>query len=191
MTNENKTENVVEENVVNMDTVVDNSAEENSTELTEVEKLTAERDEWKDKSYRLAAEMENVKKRTEKDITDAKKYGVTSFARELLDVQDNLERALAVLEETDVAEDKKKPMVEGVTMVKSQLVKAFDRVQIKKIEATGQKLNPELHQAVMQIPSEEEAGTVVQEIQAGYMIADRLLRPAMVGVAVAKPEQEV
>ncbi|MAF31789.1 MAG: nucleotide exchange factor GrpE [Magnetococcales bacterium] len=190
MTNENKTENVVEENVVNMDTVVDNSAEENSTELTEVEKLTAERDEWKDKSYRLAAEMENVKKRTEKDITDAKKYGVTSFARELLDVQDNLERALAVLEETDVAEDKKKPMVEGVTMVKSQLVKAFDRVQIKKIEATGQKLNPELHQAVMQIPSEEEAGTVVQEIQAGYMIADRLLRPAMVGVAVAKPEQE-
>ena len=151
MTNENKTENVVEENVVNMDTVVDNSAEENSTELTEVEKLTAERDEWKDKSYRLAAEMENVKKRTEKDITDAKKYGVTSFARELLDVQDNLERALAVLEETDVAEDKKKPMVEGVTMVKSQLVKAFDRVQIKKIEATGQKLNPELHQAVMQI----------------------------------------
>jgi len=173
-----------------MDTVVDNSAEENSTELTEVEKLTAERDEWKDKSYRLAAEMENVKKRTEKDITDAKKYGVTSFARELLDVQDNLERALAVLEETDVAEDKKKPMVEGVTMVKSQLVKAFDRVQIKKIEATGQKLNPELHQAVMQIPSEEEAGTVVQEIQAGYMIADRLLRPAMVGVAVAKPEQE-
>ena len=191
MTNENKTENVVEENVVNMDTVVDNSTEENSTELTEVEKLTAERDEWKDKSYRLAAEMENVKKRTEKDITDAKKYGVTSFARELLDVQDNLERALAVLEETDVAEDKKKPMVEGVTMVKSQLVKAFDRVQIKKIEATGQKLNPELHQAVMQIPSEEEAGTVVQEIQAGYMIADRLLRPAMVGVAVAKPEQEV
>ncbi|MEC8467538.1 MAG: nucleotide exchange factor GrpE [Pseudomonadota bacterium] len=190
MTNENKTENVVEENVVNMDTVVDNSAEENSTELTEMEKLTAERDEWKDKSYRLAAEMENVKKRTEKDITDAKKYGVTSFARELLDVQDNLERALAVLEETDVAEDKKKPMVEGVTMVKSQLVKAFDRVQIKKIEATGQKLNPELHQAVMQIPSEEEAGTVVQEIQAGYMIADRLLRPAMVGVAVAKPEQE-
>lgn len=190
MTNENKTENVVEENVVNMDTVVDNSTEENSTELTEVEKLTAERDEWKDKSYRLAAEMENVKKRTEKDITDAKKYGVTSFARELLDVQDNLERALAVLEETDVAEDKKKPMVEGVTMVKSQLVKAFDRVQIKKIEATGQKLNPELHQAVMQIPSEEEAGTVVQEIQAGYMIADRLLRPAMVGVAVAKPEQE-
>ena len=173
-----------------MDTVVDNSTEENSTELTEVEKLTAERDEWKDKSYRLAAEMENVKKRTEKDITDAKKYGVTSFARELLDVQDNLERALAVLEETDVAEDKKKPMVEGVTMVKSQLVKAFDRVQIKKIEATGQKLNPELHQAVMQIPSEEEAGTVVQEIQAGYMIADRLLRPAMVGVAVAKPEQE-
>ena len=155
-----------------------------------MEKLTAERDEWKDKSYRLAAEMENVKKRTEKDITDAKKYGVTSFARELLDVQDNLERALAVLEETDVAEDKKKRMVEGGTMVKSHLVKAFDRVQIKKIEATGQKLNPELHQAVMQIPSEEEAGTVVQEIQAGYMIADRLLRPAMVGVAVAKPEQE-
>ncbi|MAI08641.1 MAG: nucleotide exchange factor GrpE [Magnetococcales bacterium] len=187
MANENKAENIVEENVVDMETVVDNSTLETETsEPTDIEKLTAERDEWKDKSYRLAAEMENLKRRTEKDILDAKKYGVTSFARELLEVQDNLERALTVLEETDVEADKKQAMVEGVSMVKTQLSKAFDRAQIKRIEAVGEKLNPEFHQAVMQVPSDEAAGTVVQEIQPGYMIADRLLRPAMVGVAIAK-----
>lgn len=180
-------ENKVEENVVDLETVVDNSPEESpAEESSEVDKLAAERDEWKDKSYRLAAEMDNLKKRTEKDILDAKKYGVTSFARELLEVQDNLERALSVLEETEVEADKKKALVEGVSMVKVQLVKAFERVQVKRIDTVGEKLNPEFHQAVMQVPSEEEAGTVVQEIQPGYTIADRLLRPAMVGVATAK-----
>lgn len=178
-----------EENIVDMEAVKAEASEEivkETEELSVEETLTKERDEWKDKSYRLAAEMENLKKRTEKEITDARKYGVTNFARELLDVQDNLERALNVLEEASVDEEQKKSLVEGVSMVKTQLVKAFERVSIQRIEAVGQKLNPELHQAVMQVPSEEAAGTVVQEIQPGYMIADRLLRPAMVGVATRK-----
>lgn len=169
------------ENVVNME-----AATEETTEVSEVEAISKERDEWKDKSYRLAAEMENLKKRTDKEIADARKYGVTSFARELLDVQDNLARALEVLEGADIEEEKMKPIIEGMAMVSTQLTKAFDRVSIKRIECMGEKLNPELHQAVMQVPSEEAAGTVVQEIQAGYTIADRLLRPAMVGVATAK-----
>ncbi|MFT7144053.1 MAG: molecular chaperone GrpE [Alphaproteobacteria bacterium] len=172
----------VDEAVVAEDNVVDMPEAE---VLSETDKLTAERDEWKDKSYRLAAEMENLKKRSDKEILDARKYGVTSFARELLDVQDNLERALTVLEGADVEVEKLAPMIEGVEMVKGQLVKAFDRVNIKRIECEGEKLNPELHQAVMQVPSEEAAGTVVQEIQPGYTISDRLLRPAMVGVATA------
>lgn len=181
MTAENmKNENLTpeNENVVNMEEVENTEA---TAEVSELELAQKERDEWKDKSYRLAAEMENLKKRTEKEISDARKYGVTSFARELLDVQDNLERALNLLEKSEAEEVK--PMIEGVTMVKAQLVKAFDRVSIKRIECVGEKLNPELHQAVMQVPSEEAEGTVVQEIQPGYMIADRLLRPAMVGVA--------
>lgn len=196
MTNENinikakTSENNVEENVIEMETVVDNNTEDNIEELSDSDALSLERDEWKDKSYRLAAEMENIKKRTEKDIIDARKYGVTTFARELLEVQDNLERALTVLEETEVEETKKKSIVEGVSMVKTQLAKAFDRVQVKRINCVGEKLNPEFHQAVMQIPSEEKAGVVVQEIQAGYTIADRLLRPAMVGVATVIEKSE-
>tara|TARA_R110000868_G_scaffold218576_1_gene468924 strand:- start:74351 stop:74917 length:567 start_codon:yes stop_codon:yes gene_type:complete len=182
MNTENTVENEVTEEVVQAeDNVVD--MQETKEEVSEFDKVTAERDEWKDKSYRLAAEMENLKKRGAKEISDARKYGVSNFARELLDVQDNLERAISVLEGADVEEDKLKPLVEGVSMVKGQLEKAFDRMSIKKVECMGEKLNPELHQAVMQVPSEEAAGTVVQEIQPGYTISDRLLRPAMVGVA--------
>jgi molecular chaperone GrpE len=194
MINENmkskESENMMEENVVEMETVLDDSSHQDDEVVSEVDTLTAERDEWKDKSYRLAAEMENMKKRTEKDIVDARKYGVANFARELLEVQDNLERALTVLEETDVEEAQKKPVVEGISMVKTQLSKAFERVQVKRIASVGEKLNPELHQAVMQIPSEEDAGTVVQEIQPGYTISDRLLRPAMVGVAIVMTKSE-
>lgn len=175
-------------------TTVENPAEENifadtvETDATQqtagaVEILTKERDEWKEKSYRLAAEMENLKRRTTKDVEDARKYGVTKFARELLAVQDNLERATMALQGSEVEKETLAPMLEGMKMVSDQLAKAFDSVEIKKVETVGQALNPELHQAVMQIPSEEEEGTIVQEMQAGYTIADRLLRPAMVGVA--------
>lgn len=194
MNSENTIENenmTVEDNVVDMpvEGLEETVEEMEIVEPSESEKLTAERDEWKDKSYRLAAEMENLKKRSDKEISDARKYGMTSFARELLDVQDNLERALSVLESANVEEETLKPLVEGVSMVQGQLVKAFDRVNIKRVECKGEKLNPELHQAVMQVPSEEIAGTVVQEIQPGYTIADRLLRPAMVGVAAAMPKE--
>ena len=167
---------------------VEAQAEENADDVVgnvqgAVALLTKERDEWKEKSYRLAAEMENLKRRTGKDVDDARKYGVTKFARELLAVQDNLERATMALQGADVAKETLEPMLEGMKMVSDQLSKAFDAVEIKKVETVGQALNPELHQAVMQVPSEEEEGTIVQEMQAGYTIADRLLRPAMVGVA--------
>lgn len=170
----------VAEDVVDVAEAAEASAEQTAGA---VEILAKERDEWKEKSYRLAAEMENLKRRTSKDVEDARKYGVTKFARELLAVQDNLERATMALEGADVAKETLEPMLEGMKMVSDQLTKAFDSVEIKKVETVGQPLNPELHQAVMQMPSEEEDGTIVQEMQAGYTIADRLLRPAMVGVA--------
>ena len=171
------------QNTDTQDTMVDMPETEAAPAQTIEEKLTAERDEWKDKSYRLAAEMENLKKRTDRDIADARAYGMTKFARELLAVQDNLERATMALEGADMPKETSDAMLEGMKMVSDQLGKAFDSVQIEKIKTIGEALNPELHQAVMQIPSEEEEGTIVQEMQAGYTIADRLLRPAMVGVA--------
>jgi len=147
-----------------------------------------ERDEWKDKSYRLAAEMENVKKRTAKDVQEARKYAVATFARDLLAVQDNMERALETVKNIDMQEEAQKTIVEGLEMVSNQLCKAFDGAKIQRIETKGEKLNPDLHQAVVEIPTAEaEVGVIVQEIQAGYMIDDRLLRPAMVGTA-KKPE---
>ena len=164
------------------------SNEEGKVELPEDEGantyIVKERDEWKDKAYRLAAEMENLKRRTAKEVDDARKYGVTSFARELLTVQDNLERALTAMQDAEVAKEILDPMLEGMKMVSDQLSKSFDKAQIKRIESIGQKADPELHQVMMEIPDEAaEAGTIVQEMQAGYTIADRLLRPALVGTA--------
>jgi len=152
--------------------------------VSALDMLTKDRDEWKDKSYRLAAEMENIKRRTERDVSDARKYGVSKFAGELLAVQDNLERALLVLENSDMEEKTKEAMVEGMKMTSDQMVKAFNSINVKRITCVGEKLNPELHQAVMQVPTtDHEEDTVVQEVQAGYTIADRCLRPAMVAVA--------
>lgn len=181
MTEQTQNQNPEEILVENEEVLAAETAEEQT--VSGADTLTKERDEWKDKAYRLAAEMENLKRRTEKEIADARKYAVSSFARELLEVQDNLERALGVITNSAAENEGLKPVLEGVDMVKNQLSKAFDRMSIARIECVGQKLNPDLHQAVMQVPSEEEAGTVVTEIQAGYTIADRLLRPAMVAVA--------
>lgn len=159
---------------------VEGVAAENVEELSPFQALEAERDEWKDKSYRLAAEMENMKKRTFKEVSEARKYSASNFARELLAVQDNMERALAVMEEQSVD----KTVLDGVNMVKDQLEKAFASAKVAKFTSVGEKLDPSKHQAVVEIPTNDfEPGIVAQEVQCGYMIDDRLLRPAMVGVA--------
>lgn len=186
----NETEQKIQDDAVEAETV-ESSAEGVVEDFPEMDKtagavevLSKERDEWKEKAYRLAAEMENLKRRTSKDVDDARKYGVTKFARELLTVQDNLERATLALQGAEVAKDVLDPMLEGMKMVSDQLTKAFDAVDIKKVETVGQPLNPDVHQAVIQVPSDEyEDGVIVQEMQAGYTISGRLLRPAMVGVA--------
>ena len=186
----NETEQKIQDDAVEAETV-ESSAEGVVEDFPEMDKtagavevLSKERDEWKEKAYRLAAEMENLKRRTSKDVDDARKYGVTKFARELLTVQDNLERATLALQGAEVAKDVLDPMLEGMKMVSDQLTKAFDAVDIKKVETVGQPLNPDIHQAVIQVPSDEyEDGVIVQEMQAGYTISGRLLRPAMVGVA--------
>lgn len=130
------------------------------------------------------AETQNVRRRMEKDIADARTYAATGFARDMLSVLDNLERATAAIPVELRDDEKMKPLVTGIEATLRELEKVFGLHGISRIAAMGLPLDPNQHQAMMEIPSTEHApGTVIQEMQAGYMLKDRLLRPAMVGVA--------
>jgi len=130
------------------------------------------------------AETQNVRRRLEKDISDARAYGATGFARDILSVADNLGRAVDAIP-ADLRDDSKfKGLVAGIEATQRELEKVFAQHGISRIAAMGLPLDPNQHQAMMEMPSADaEPGTVVQEMQAGYMIRDRLLRPAMVGIA--------
>ena len=134
------------------------------------------------------AETQNVRRRMEKDVQDARAYAATGFARDVLSVADNLSRAIEAVP-SELREDSKfAGLVTGVEATQRELDKVFAQHGISRIAAVGLPLDPNQHQAMMEVPSDEvEPGTVVQEMQAGYMIKDRLLRPAMVGVA-KKPD---
>ena len=134
------------------------------------------------------AETQNVRRRLEKDAQDARAYAATGFARDILSVADNLGRALDAIP-ADLREDEKfKGLVTGLEATGRELASVFERNGIKKVSALGEQLDPNRHQAMIELPSADaEPGTIVQEMQAGYMIKDRLLRPAMVGVA-KKPD---
>lgn len=129
------------------------------------------------------AETQNVTRRKDKEIADAHAYAATKFARDILSVADNLGRALAAIGEEQREDEKFKPFVAGLEATERELMSVFERHGITRIAAIGLPLDPNQHQAMLEIPSDKEAGTIVQEMQAGYMMKDRLLRPAMVGVA--------
>ena len=131
------------------------------------------------------AEIQNVRRRAEKEAQDARAYAATAFARDVLSVADNLSRGLSAIPADLRADDKMKGLVTGLEATGRELESVFQRHGITKIAAEGQMLDPNKHQAMLEIPSDQPAGTIVQEMQAGYMIKDRLLRPAMVGVAKA------
>jgi len=130
------------------------------------------------------AETQNVRRRLEQEKVNAANYAATAFARDILSVKDNLERALAAVP-ADLREDEKmKGLVAGIEATGREIESVFQRHGIARIEAMGKALDPNLHQAMIEVPSgEAEPGTIVQEMQAGYTIKDRLLRPALVGVA--------
>jgi molecular chaperone GrpE len=130
------------------------------------------------------AETQNVRRRLEQEKLTAANYAATGFARDMLSVKDNLDRALASVPE-DVRQDERlKGLLTGIEATSRELDSVFSRNGITRIEAMGQSLDPNRHQAMVEIPNEEAApGTIVQEMQPGYMIKDRLLRPALVGVA--------
>lgn len=146
--------------------------------VAECAKLAAERDEWKDKAYRLAADADNAKRRATLDVADAKKFATQSFARDMLPIADNLVRALSA------PEGNEKALRDGVAMVAAALEQTFTRHGIVRVKAeVGQPLNPDLHQAMTEVESNNPAGTIVSEMQSGFTLHDRLLRPAMVSVS--------
>jgi molecular chaperone GrpE len=156
-----------------------------------IEALNAENASLKDRVLRTMAEMENLRRRTEREVTDAKTYGVTSFARDMLNVADNLARALESLPEEAraSADGALKGLIEGVELTMRDLTSALGRHGVKKLEPLGEKFDPNFHQAMFEAPNEElPAGTVAQVVQSGWRIGDRVLRPAMVGISKGGPK---
>ena len=153
-----------------------------------IESLRSDLEAAKQDVLYAQAETQNVRRRAEKDIKDARNYASTGFARDILSVWDNLSRAVEAIPGELREDDKMKGLVVGIEATQRELEKVFDQHGIKRVAAMGMPLDPNQHQAMMEVPSDEhEAGTIVQEMQAGWMIKDRLLRPAMVGVA-KKPD---
>ena len=150
--------------------------------------LEAELAEAKSATLYARAEAQNLLRRAQKEAEDARNYAATGFARDILSVADNLGRALAAIPEELREDDKMKGLIIGLEATGRELDSVFARHGISKISALGEALDPNRHQAMMEMPSADaEPGTIVQEIQSGYMIRDRLLRPALVGVA-KKPD---
>jgi len=151
-----------------------------------VEALTKEAAEAKDRMLRTLAEMENLRKRTAREVSDARTYGISGFARDVLDIADNLQRALdAVPAEARAAADPGlKSLIEGVELTERSLHNALEKHGVKRFDPAGEKFDPNIHQAMYEVPDPSvPAGTIAHVVQAGYMIGERVLRPALVGVA--------
>ena len=154
-----------------------------------VELLKAENSDLRDRYLRLAAEMDNLRRRTEREVKDAKSYSVAGFARDMLAVSDNLRRTLDAIPEEMRADAGLKTLIEGVEMTERSMLSALERHGVRQIEPVGQKFDPNFHQAMFEIPNPEVPNnTVVQVVQAGFVIGERVLRPAMVGVAKGGPK---
>ncbi|PZA10952.1 nucleotide exchange factor GrpE [Rhodopseudomonas palustris] len=167
--------------VVSKPYIMPDDPEEGSNEA-----LVREAADARDKMLRTLAEMENLRKRTQKEVADARTYGVTSFARDVLDIADNLQRALDAVpaEARANAEAGLKALIEGVELTERSLLNALEKNGVKKFDPKGQKFDPNFQQAMYEVPDPSvPPGTVVQVVQAGFTIGERVLRPALVGVA--------
>lgn len=153
--------------------------------------LEREHAEMKDRLLRTLAEMENLRRRTEREVADSRLYGIASFARDMLGVADNMRRALdAVAPELRASgENGAKALVDGVELTERELLKALEKNGVRQFTPQGEKFDPNLHQAMFEVPDTTvPAGSVVQVMQPGYMIGERVLRPALVGVSKGGPK---
>ena len=156
-----------------------------------IEKLNEEITSLKDQRLRAIAELENFRKRAEKDQSDALKYGISNFAKEIINIRDNIERAQSSISDEAKNNEAIKSVIEGIDLIAQSVVSTFEKIGIKKIESLNEKFDHNLHQAMMEIENEGlEPGTIVQELIPGYTLHDRLLRPAMVGVSKKSKKNE-
>ena len=194
--NEENNNKVEEQDLETPTSETTEQAPEQEQETEEVEtsediiaKLNEEITNLKDQRLRAIAELENFRKRAEKDQSDALKYGVSSFAKEIINISDNIERAQSSIPEEAKNNETIKPVIEGIDLIAQSVVTTFEKIGIKKIESLNEKFDHNLHQAMMEIEKDDlEPGTIVQELIPGYTLHDRLLRPAMVGVS-KKPKK--
>jgi molecular chaperone GrpE len=166
------------------------AANDAMTQPDPISVLEAEKQDLKDKLLRTLADMENMRRRTEREVADARAYAVTNFARDMLNVADNVRRALESVpaEARAGAEGAFKALVEGIDLTERDLLKTLERHGVKKLDPEGQKFDPNVHQAMFEVPNPDVPnGTVVQVVQSGYVIGERVLRPALVGVAKGGP----
>ncbi len=178
--NEESIDNNLKKNEDNTDTVDENI----TTNEKEEESLKEEIRMLKEERIRALAEMENLRKRFEREKIDSIKYGSVNLARDILSPGDNLERALSAVNKEEDHPKSIKNLIEGLLMVKKEISTALEKNGITKIDTLNKKFDPNIHQAMMEVENNElDEGIVVQEIQTGYMMHDRLLRPAMVGVS--------
>src|SRR3954467_1365 len=169
------------EPVISKPYIMPDDPEQGSTEA-----LAKEAADARDRMLRTLAEMENLRKRTAREVSDARTYGISGFARDVLDIADNLQRALdAVPAEARAAADPGlKALIEGVELTERSLHNALEKNGVRKFDPAGEKFDPNVHQAMYEVPDPSvPPGTVAQVVQAGYMIGERVLRPALVGVA--------
>ncbi len=162
------------------------AAEPAEAEIDPVEALRTENSDLRERLLRMAAEMENLRKRTEREISDTRSYAIAGFARDMLTATDSLSRALVILpqETRDGADGAMKSLLDGIDMTEREMQRLLAKHGVKPIEAEGQKFDPHKHQAMFEIPDDTKPeGTVVQVVQTGYAIGERILRPAMVGVS--------
>ncbi|MCB1472749.1 MAG: nucleotide exchange factor GrpE [Rhodobiaceae bacterium] len=170
-----------------------NAGEEPGAEaaIAAAKALAQENADLKDRLLRTVAEMENLRKRTEREVREAGQYAISAFARDMLAVADNLQRALDSVPPEDNTDARMafESMREGVNLTKGELVRVMERHGVKAIPAAGERFDPNLHQAIFEVPDESvPAGTVVQVMQDGFTIGERVLRPSMVGVSRGGPK---
>ena len=167
-----------------------NETAEDSPELQEhdrVSELEQQLEEAKSKALYAAAEAQNVRRRLEQELQQATSYAAAGFARDMLAIKDHLDRALAAVSEDLRADKTAAQFLAGIESTGRELEAVFQRNGVSRIKSIGESLDPHRHQAMMEIPSDQEPGTIVEEMQPGYVMKDRLLRPALVGVA-KKPD---
>ena len=167
-----------------------NETAEGSPELAEhdhVAELERQLEEAKSSALYAAAEMQNLRRRMEKELADTRSYASAGFARDVLAIKDHLDRALAAVGEELRADKTASNFLAGIEATSRELDAVFQRNGIERVKSVGEALDPHRHQAMIEMPSDEEPGTIVEEMQAGYVMKDRLLRPALVAVA-KKPD---